>query len=140
MRKRYGVILAVIGYIIFFSSMEGWGADWKFIAKDIQGNVFEIDTASISRQSNNIVGVFVKTTYSKKGRNEVVKYLGKAFKDLSYSTRLNEYHCTKKKNRTLGTNWYSLDGGMMYSDKSTPEWEFVVPDSMGGVIFKEVCK
>lgn len=140
MRKKHRVIFAVMGYIAFFFSMEGWGADWKFIAKDVQGNVFEIDTASISRQPNNIVTVLVKTTYSKKGKNEVLKNYGKVFKDLSYCTGLNEYHCTEKKNRTLGTNWYSLDGRMMLSVKSTPEWEFVIPDSMGGLIFKEVCK
>ena len=31
MRKRNGVILAVIGYIVFFFCMEGWGGDWKVV-------------------------------------------------------------------------------------------------------------
>ena len=140
MEKRNGVILAVIGYIVFFLCMEGWGADWKLIAKDGQGNVWEIDVASISFQPNNIVTVLFKTNYSKKGRNEVVKIFGNIFKDLYYCTRLNEYHCTEKKNRTLGINWYSSDGGLIYSVKSTPEWEFVIPDSMGENCLKAVCK
>ena len=140
MKKRNGIILAVIGYIVFFFCMEGWGANWKLIGIDAKDSVWEIDTASISRQPNNIVRVWVKTTYSKKGINEFVKNFGKEFKDLSYCTRLDEYHCTEKKNRTLVINWYSLSGGVMYSVESPTEWEFVIPGSMGEDNLKAVCK
>jgi len=66
MRKTYGVIFAVIGYMILFCYAEGWGADWKFIGQDVVGSILEIDVPSISRQPNNIVRVLVKHTRSKK--------------------------------------------------------------------------
>ena len=140
MRKRNGIIYGVVGFIVFFLWLEGGGADWKMITKDAQGNVFEIDATTLSRQPDTTVKVLVKTTYSKKGRNEIVKNYGKVFKVLSHCTKLNEYHCTEKKNRTLETHWYSLDGEKMYSVKSTPEWELMIPDSMGEIMFKAVCK
>jgi hypothetical protein len=40
MKKRNGVILAVIGYIVFFFCMEGWGANWKLIGIDAKDSVW----------------------------------------------------------------------------------------------------
>ena len=40
MRTKYGVILAVIGYITFFSSIQGWGTDWKFYEANKEGAYF----------------------------------------------------------------------------------------------------
>ncbi len=76
MRKRSGVILAVIGYIVFFFCMEGRGADLKFIHQGVEGSVW-IDVASISRQPNNIVGAWLKITYSEMGVTDWVKKWGK---------------------------------------------------------------
>ncbi len=66
MRKRNGVILAVIGYIVFFFCMEGWGANWKVIGEDLEDSVWEIDEASISRQPNNIVRASFKQLIQQK--------------------------------------------------------------------------
>ena len=41
-RKRYGVILAVIGYIVFFVYMEGWGADWESLGKNDEYRILNI--------------------------------------------------------------------------------------------------
>jgi hypothetical protein len=136
---KLGVILFIIGLIIF-GNMEVWGADWKFTGKDSLENVWEIDAAGISRQSNNVVRVLVKTTYSKKGINRFVKEFGEEFKNLSYCTRLEEYNCTEEKTRTLGINWYSLRGGVMYSVKSPTEWEFVIRGSIGEDNLKAACE
>ena len=76
MRKRNGVILVVIGYIVFSFCMEVWGVDWKYIGKDVQSAILEIDLASISRQPNNIVRVWFKFTHSKESRNALVKKWG----------------------------------------------------------------
>ena len=46
MRHRNAFILAVIGSIIFFFCLEGWGADWKSIGEDTGGNQWEIDMAA----------------------------------------------------------------------------------------------
>jgi hypothetical protein len=51
--------------MVLLFSIEGWAVDWKYIDKDSQNNVWTIDMASISYQSNDIVKVLIKTTYSK---------------------------------------------------------------------------
>jgi hypothetical protein len=140
LKKRSGIILAVIGCIVFLFSMEGWGADWKFIQEDVQGSIWEIDMASISRQPNNIVRVWTKTTHSKEAIKDRVIRFGEKEKGLSYSIGLLAILCTEKKVRQLSSTFYSLDGGIKSSNNSPYEWEFVVPDSLGDTISKEVCK
>ena len=132
------VILVVTGFAIF-GYVEGWGADWKFIGKTVRGNDWEIDTASISRQPNNIVGVWVRVTYSQKSVSDFVKEYGEKYKDVSYSIELQEYNCTEKKAKTLSGADYSL-GGILNSGNSLEEWKFIIPDSVGDGVFKEVCK
>ncbi len=134
------IIFAVSVFIAFFLCKQGWGADWKYIDKDSQNNVWEIDTASISHQPNNIVRVLIKTTYSKESINTYLKKFGKEFSDLSYCTKLIEYYCEEKRTRTLSIHWYSLGGGVLYSGNSPSEWEFVVLDSVGESMFKAACK
>ena len=140
MSIKCGVILAVIGYIVFFFCMEGWGADWKLIGQDVEGSVLEIDVASISRQPNNIVRVLVKQTRSKESVTGWVNKFGEEYKDFSHSIDLEEYHCTEKKRRILSLTQYSLGGGIIFSDNSPGEWSFIIPDSTADAVFEEVCK
>jgi hypothetical protein len=140
MRKRNGIILAVIGYIVLLFCMEGWGADWKLIGQDVKGSVLEIDLASISRQPNNMVKVLLKRTRSKESVADWVNKFGEKYKDFSYSIDLEEYDCTEKKRRILGLTQYSLDGEIIFSDNSPGEWGFIIRDSMADAICEEVCK
>ena len=140
MRKRYRVILVVIGYMILLWYAEGWGADWKFLGQDIKGSVLEIDVASISHQPNNIVRVLVKHTRSKESVTDWVKRFGEQYKDFSYSVDLEEYDCTERKRRILNLTQYSSDGGVIFSDNSPGEWRLIIPDSMADAAFEEVCK
>ena len=140
MRKRYGIILAVIGYIVFFFCMEGWGADWKHICIHAQVSVWEIDATSIPSQPNNIVRAWVKITCSKESVTDWVKTFGEEYKDFSHTINLEEYHCTEKKMRVLSFTDYSLGGGVIFSDNSPGEWSFIVPDSLEEAIFEGVCK
>jgi len=140
MRKRYGAILTVIAYIVFFFCMEGWGANWKFIGKSSRDDVWEIDTASISRQPNNIVRIWAKVTHSRRSVTDFVKERGEKYKDVSYSIELQEYNCTENKLHTLSGADYSLGGVVINSGNTLEEWKFIVPDSVGDGINKEVCK
>ncbi len=142
MKKRNGVILAVIGYIVFFFCVEGWGADWKPISIDTKGSisVLEIDVASISRQPDNIVRVLVKTTYSKETVADWVKHSGEKYKDFSHAIYLGEYHCTERKSRILSRTHYSSGGEIIFSENSPRKWSIMVPGSPGDTVFKELCK
>ena len=96
--------------------------------------------ASISRQPNNIVRVLVKHTRSKESVTDWVKEFGVEYKNFSYSIDLEEYHCTEKKRRILNLVQYSSGGGIIFSDNSTGEWSFIIPNSTADALFEEVCK
>ncbi len=140
MRKKHGIIFAVIGIIIFFSCMEGLGADWKFVIKSVLSETF-IDVKSISKLPNNTVRVWKKGILTNKGRevfaeeNKKLKY-----KDLSYILALVEYDCKEKKWRLLSATWYSNDGTPLDGEDIENSWKFVVPDSIGDYSLKEVCE
>ena len=140
MRKRNGVILAVIGYIVFFFCMEGWGANWKVIGEDVGGSIWEIDLTSIFLQPNNFVRVLVKQIHSRKSAIDWVKKYGEQYKDFSHSINLEEYQCTENKRRILSFTQYSLGGEIIFLDNAPGEWMSVPLNSIAGVILKEVCK
>jgi len=140
MRIRYRFILVAIGYMILLWSVDGWGADWKFLGRDTKGSLLEIDVASISHQPNNIVRVLVKHTRSKESVTDWVKKFGEQYKDFSYSVDLEEYGCTERKRRILSLTQYSSDGEIIFSDNSPGEWILIIPDSMADAVFEEVCK
>lgn len=62
MRIKCGVILAVIGYITFFSSMQGWGTDWKFYESNEEGTYF-YDTEAVRQVSKDIIQVWTKRVF-----------------------------------------------------------------------------
>ena len=136
----YGVILVVIGCSILFSYGEGWGADWKFVKKNSEGSVLEIDVASISRQPNNIVRAWLKLSHTKESVAEWVKQLGEDYKDFSYSIYSAEYDCTERKSRILSRIHYSSDGRIIFSENSPGEWTILTSSSLGDSVFKEVCE
>ena len=137
---RYGVALLIIGYIVFFCYRESWGADWKFVKKNSESSVLEIDVASISRQPNNIVRAWLKLTHSKENVAEWVKQLGEDYKDFSYSTYSAEYDCAERKSRILSRIHYSSDGRIIFEENSPGEWSILTPGSLGDSVFKEVCE
>ncbi len=89
MKKRNGIILAVIGYIVFFFCMEGWGADWKYIGKDVGGSAF-FDTETIKSLPNGNFMVWAKKVHSKEGISEIVKQYGEEYRNLNPAIRVQK--------------------------------------------------
>ena len=140
MRKKYGVIVVVIGFIILSFLCGRMGADWKYVCSTVYGDTL-IDLESISRLPNNIIRVWEKSIATDKGREHYVEYYKQVkFINLDYSINLTEYHCTWKKFRTLSTANYSIDGTILYSRESPDYWMSIPPESAAEYIFKEVCK
>ena len=96
MRKRNGIILAVIGYIFFFSCMEGWGVDWEKHGESDK-MFFYYDAEGITRPSKDVVRVWGKLIYKVKGITGMVEEYGKIFETLTHSINLNELHCAEKR-------------------------------------------
>jgi len=140
MRKKHGVILAVIGYIVFFFCMEGWGADWKSVGQTDTGEHF-YDAAGMTRLSNNIVRGWEKTIYTDQGREDFVeRFKQLKFMDMNCSINLWEYNCTEKKVRVLLIFYYSEDGMSLGTVTVPSDWNFIAPQSLAEDVFKAVCK
>jgi hypothetical protein len=141
MRRRYEVILAVIG-ILLFSHAHLWGADWKEYARSDRA-VLYYDVKSVVRSLKDVVRVSEKRVFTVKGVIEVVRQpgFGKKYETLSYATGSSEFQCADKKKRTLSIAWYSGDEKMLSSDNDqTSGWKLITPGSAAEALHKILCK
>ena len=141
MRRRYEVILAVIG-ILLFSYAHLWGADWKQYAETDRA-VLYYDVKSVIHPSKDVIRVSEKRVFTMKGVLQIVKQpgFGKRYDGLSYVTGLSELQCTDKKKRTVSVAWYSKDGSLLSSDKDEgSNWKPITPGSSAEALYKMVCK
>ena len=142
MRGKNRVILAVVGFIIFFFGLEGWAANWKYTVMNVFEDVVFIDMASLTQPSDNIVRVWIKLVYSQKGAVEAVEETRKQkCKDVNYTLNLMEYDCREKRSRTLSEHCFSKDDSILDSQTySNPLWESVIQDSIWTCVLKAVCE
>ena len=134
--RKLGVFLGIIG-LVLYGHAEGWGVDWKYYGANEEGTYF-YDTESMARQSKNLVEVWVQSAYSEKGRSHWVEEGGKGFQELDFSLILFELNCTERSARYLRIVFYSKDGKVFYPIDND-EWHFIAPDSMTGMLHKQVC-
>ena len=140
MRKKYGVILALIGYIVFFFCMEGRGADWKYYIGSEFGEYY-YDAESVNRLPNNMVRVWTEEISSQKSVADTVRKLGEEYKDLGHINILYEVDCIAKKSRVLAAVYYSKSNSRISSaDSLGGEWKSIVPYSVSEYLLKAVCK
>jgi hypothetical protein len=140
MRKRYEVMFAVIGLIIFFSCLEGWGADWQLYATTRTGHG-SYDAEGMTRQSNGIVQVWTKLMFSDEGKKDYVAGLGETFKDVTYTICFEELDCDGKRNRVLQITAYSKEGKVVStSSYDRNPWKYIAPETVNQALFNAVCK
>jgi hypothetical protein len=140
MRQRNGIILAVVGCIVFFFCMEGWGADWKYYIGNEFGEYY-YDAENLNRLPDTIVRVWTKEISSQKSVADTVGRLGQEYKDLGHINTLWEVDCIAKKSRVLAMAYYSKSNSLIDSaDNLVTEWNFIIPDSMWEYLSKAVCK
>ncbi len=128
--------------LIVFCSVEVWGADWKLFAETDSYECY-YDAEDATPSSKNIVEVWTKFEYTKKGVSGVVKEFGKHYADLSYSLELLEISCGEKKERILSITEYSADGKVLYANSvqgRLPAWKVIRRESVDESLYKAVCK
>ena len=132
------IVILVFGLIII-SMGDVYGADWKpYYFHEILSAYY--DAQSITRPSKNIVRVWEKRNFTKKGVVDMMGRLGKEYKNLSHLINLQEINCIEKKARLLSGTWYDNKGGVIDSFSSPLEWDFIVPESMNEALYEEICK
>jgi hypothetical protein len=140
MRKKHGIIFAVIGIIIFFFCMDGWGADWKYFGSNDFGDAF-YDSKSITRPSRNIVRVWRYMSFTEKGEKYYVEKFGKTIENMSYSIDLGEINCKDKVMSLVSVTLYSKEGKVVGVEDHAKSPVFpIVPTSIDDLLYKEVCK
>ncbi len=135
---RLGVILVVIGFTTF-SYAEVWGADWKFLDGDDERSLF-IDSESIGRLSSGTLRIWTKWIYTPKGISITISKLGKKYENFSYEIALDEFNCGDKTLRCLQITSYTKDGKIIENVVNPGKWESIIPESVGEIIYKAVCK
>ena len=62
----FGLLIWLFG---IFSDAGGFGADWKFLKLNVQGDFF-YDAENLTRSSSEIVGVWLKVVYPEKFKEQ----------------------------------------------------------------------
>jgi hypothetical protein len=138
--KRKITIIAFLGFIIFFLSMEAQAVDWKLCGTTVKGDSLYYEPQSIKWVAKDIVQVWEKTSYSEKRVPDAIRKLGPAYNELSYAIALGEFNCIEKKCRTLSLSYYNQYGVVIGSfTYDSPSWSFTVPGSMNEALFNIVC-
>jgi hypothetical protein len=134
--SKLGVIL--IGLAIF-ANAEARGAEWRLYYFDETCSCL-YDEQNITRPSRNIVMVWTKCIYTKKGVMDWVIKFGETYANLDDSIDLSAIDCIEKTFRMLSLTHYDNKGGTIYSTSSPSEWKFIIPESIGERLHKEICK
>jgi hypothetical protein len=139
-------LLAKLGVLsiglLILAYAEVWGADWKLFAETDLYECF-YDAEDTTPSSKNIVDVWAKLEYTKKGITGIVKEFGKHYADLSYSLELWEINCGEKKDRILSITEYSVEGKILYANSAKgrpPAWKIIPRESVDESLYKAVCK
>lgn len=82
---------------------------------------------------------YVDKNFSQLANGNVVIWEKQINNDGSYIIALAERNCTQKRTRQLQGVVYDSSGSVTYTNNSTMEWQFTVPDSIGETAEKTIC-
>jgi len=146
--KKISSVFSLLFLIPFLLvSCEKSSSDWVEYMKDNDGNVFSYKKVNIQKDGdNNIVQVWEKEVYSDKGKEKEIQSITKLglsterYNKLSELNYLSEIDCKKRMGRTLNIVRYDTNGQTLESGNVNGKWDYIIPDSNGDTVFKEVCK
>jgi len=125
MLKIKSLVFGFFIIVIWIFSYSGvYGADWKFLQINFQGE-FSYDAENITHSSGNIVGVSLKIVYSEKFKKE------EGLDHLSETVGLWEINCQEKKMYLLSTSHTSKEGEIWPPQVwLPPEWKSISPGTI----------
>ncbi len=134
---KLGVIF-IIG-LALFGYADVWGQDWKLFKKTEDAR-FYYDKKDITHLTQNIVRVWIKQVYTKKGKIDMMNLVGSRYKSLNYSINSLEFDCGDKKVRFSSMVYYSKKGDVLDFENPPDKWEPIPANSMFDALSKKVCK
>jgi len=127
----FGLSISLLG---IFSCTGVYGADWKFLKANVEGEFF-YDAENVTRSTANIVGVWLKIIYSEKFKEE------EDLTHLSQTIGLWEIDCKDKKMCLLSTSHTSKEVEISVPQVwLPPDWKSISPDTIMDTLYKKVCK
>jgi hypothetical protein len=127
----FGLLICLLG---IFSYTGVYGADWKFLKVNVEGEFF-YDAENVNRSAANIVGVWLKIVYSEKFKEE------EDLTHLSQTIGLWEIDCKDKKMCLLSTSHTSKEVEISIPQVwLPPDWKSISPDTIMDTLYKKVCK
>jgi hypothetical protein len=139
MKSLLGKLGVISIGLLILGHAEVRGADWRLYSRDDEYKGY-YDAKGITHPSENIVRVWQRWEYTDKGVIEKVKELGKKYENISQTAVLDEINCSEKKWRMLSLNHYSKEGKIISSVSQEGQWDYIVPNSRVGALYKAVCK
>jgi len=142
--KLLRIIFLPVAFIIF-TYVEAWGEDQMFYGRNDKYTCF-YDLESINRLSHDVVRASDYQYYTKEGKDLMIRELGGKYENLSHTMTVWEINCAEKKFRFLSLTHYSKANNpiyswkLLYSSDSPTEWSSFIPGSLGGKLYKAVCK
>jgi hypothetical protein len=147
-----GLTVVVTSFLLLLlpHSAEPGEGRWKLFGKSLTGTSWYMDTETVSRPSENVVAVWVKSVPDKTGTDQteepeeteaILKRIqGKYFGAYEYTEGLWELDCSKSLFRLLYFCAYEQNGDILVSRISPDaEWSFVLPGSAGEALAAVVC-
>ncbi len=135
---RVGIVL-IIGFLVL-GYLEARGADWKLYYSDKTTGQFYYDAENIIYPSPEVIRVWVKEDVTAEIIYNAIKDIGDKYQDLSHLVILFEINCKDKIIGDLKTTFYSKQGAIMSSIRSTGDRYPIKPGLMGQALYKAVCK
>jgi len=132
---KLGVIL--VG-LVFFGYAEVWGEDWVRYGKKKIGSYY-YNQQSVTRQSEDIVRVWNKIVFTRKGVAKIVERLGKSYENAGYDISLKEINCTDKTQHWISSSVYSKKGELLSTPPSDIEWEPIIQGTLSDILLQKVC-
>jgi hypothetical protein len=127
----FGLLISLLG---IFSYTGVYGADWKFLKANVEGEFF-YDAENVTRSPANIVGVWLKIVYSEKFKEQ------EDLTHLSQTIGLWEIDCKDKKMCLLSTSHTSKEVEISVPQVwLPPDWKSISPDTIMDTLYKKVCK
>jgi tetratricopeptide (TPR) repeat protein len=95
---------------------------WRFLSKNIDGQYY-IDAQTLDFSQGNLASLWVKTTNNSG----------------NYDEQNYQIDCSGKKIKSLSATSYDISGNVI-NTIGEQEWQSVVPDSIGEILYNGMCK
>ena len=132
--------------VLFLIANQAWAADWMLYGIANTGDMY-YDQSSIKKVNENIVRVWIKSTYNEKGKIETFSLLKDTDKEPASPDKLNHYillqeiDCANEKYRTVSIKIYDEKDNMLFSspEGETDKWNDILPNSVTETLKEKAC-